>query len=97
MLELLCRAAASLVYSTTKSPNEAAFQIFLNRWPGFDKLSFQVHKAKSRNEKNKCENVIAFSQAAFVNEASRKDYQEILEATDVFLGEYAFLFRWLYM
>ena len=47
-LELLCGAAASLVYSTTKSSNEAAFQIFLDRWPGLDKLDFQVHKAKSR-------------------------------------------------
>ena len=31
VLELLCGAASSLVYITTKSPNEVAFQIFLDR------------------------------------------------------------------
>ena len=77
VLKLLCGAAASLVYSTTKSPNEAAFQIFLNRWPSLDKLDFQVHKAKSRKEKTECENVIGFCQAEIVNDVSRKDYQEI--------------------
>ena len=91
VLELLCGAAAFLVYSTTKSPNEVAFQIFLDRWPSLDKLDFQVHKAKSRKEKTECENVIGFCQAALVNDASRKDYQEILELTVVFLGEYVFL------
>ena len=90
VLELLCGATAFLVYSTTKSPNEAAFQIFLDRWPGLDKLDFQVHKAKSRKEKTECENAIGFCQAALVNDASRKDYQEILELTVVFLGEYVF-------
>ena len=91
VLELLCGAAASLVYGTTKSPNEVAFQIFLYRWPSFDKLDFQVHKAKSRKEKTVCENVIGICQAALVNDASRKDYQEILELTVVFLGEYVYL------
>ena len=91
LLELLCGASASLVYSTAKSPNEVAFQIFLDRWPGLDKLDFQEHKAKSRKEKTKCENVIAFCQATLVNDASRKDYQETLELTVVFLGEYVFL------
>ena len=91
VLELLCGAAASLVYSTIKSPNEVAFQIFLDRWPTLDKLDFQVHKTKSRKEKTECENVISFCQAALVNDASRKDCQEILELTVVFLGEYIFL------
>ena len=40
-----------LVYSTTKSPNEVAFQIFLDGWPGLDEMDFHVHKAKSRKEK----------------------------------------------
>ena len=50
-----------------------------------------MHKAKSRKEKTECENVIGFCQAALVNDASRKDYQEILELTVVFLGEQVFL------
>ena len=33
VLELLRRAAASLVYSTIKAPNEATFQILLEGWP----------------------------------------------------------------
>ena len=74
VLELLCGAAAFLVYSTTKSPNEVAFQIFLDRWTSLDKVDFQVHKAKSRKGKTECENVIGFCQAALVNDASRKDY-----------------------
>ena len=78
-------------FFTTKSSNEPAFHIFLYRWPGLDKLDFQVHKAKSTKEKNECESVIGFCQAALVNDASRKDYQEILEPTVVFLGEYVFL------
>ena len=49
-----------------------------------------MHKAKSRKEKTECENVIGFCQAALVNDASRKDYQEILELTVVFLGEQVF-------
>ena len=85
MLEFLCGAAASLVYSTTKSPNEAAFQIFLDRWPRLDKLEFKVLKAKSRKEKTECENVIGFCQAALVNDAYRKDYHEILGLILVFL------------
>ena len=91
VLEPLCGAAAFLVSSITKSPNEAAFQIFLDRWPSVDKRDFQVHKAKSRKEKTECENVIGFCQAALVNDAFRKDYQEILELTVVFLSEYVFL------
>ena len=91
MLELLCGAVASLVYGTTKSPNEVVFQIFLDRWPSLDKLDFQVHKAKSRKEKTVCENVIGFCPAALVNDASRKDYQEISELTVAFLGEYVYL------
>ena len=43
-----------------------------------------------------CENVSGFCHAALVNDASRKDYQEILELTVVFLGMF-FLFRCLYM
>ena len=93
VLELLCGAAASLVYSKTKLLNEAAFQILLNGWPGLDKLDFQVHKAKNRKEKTECENVIAFCQAALVDDASRKGYHEILERTDVFLDEYVFLIQ----
>ena len=42
-------------------------------------------KAKSRKEKTKCENVIGFCQAALVNDACRKDYQEILGLIVVFL------------
>ena len=61
MLKVLCEAAASSVYCTTKSPKEAVFQIFLDRWPGLDKLDFQVLKATSRKEKTRCENVIAFA------------------------------------
>lgn len=76
---------------TTKSPNEAAFQVLLDRWPALDKLDFQVHKAKCRKEKTECENAIAFCQAALLDNASRKDYQEIVELTVVFLGKYLFL------
>ena len=81
-----------MVYNTAKSSNDAAFQILLDRWPGLDKLDFQMHKAKSRKEKIACENVIAFCQAAVVDDASTKNYPEILELTVVFLDEYVFLF-----
>ena len=91
VLKMLCRAAASLVYNTTKSSNDAAFQILLDRWFGLDKLDFQMHKAKNRKEKIKCENVIAFGQVALVDDASTKNYQEILELTLVFLDENVFL------
>ena len=42
-------------------------------------------KAKSRKEKTECENVIGFCQAALVNNASTKDYHEILGLIVVFL------------
>ena len=40
VLELLCEAAASIIYSITKSPNEAVFQVLVNRWSVLDKLNF---------------------------------------------------------
>ena len=90
VLKMLCRAAASLVYNTTKSSNDAAFQILFDCPTGLDKLDFQVRKVKSRKEKIACENVIVFCQAALVDDASTKNYQEILELTLVFLDEYVF-------
>ena len=46
----LCGAAASIIYSITKSPNEAVFQVLVNRWSVLDKLNFQAYKAKRRKE-----------------------------------------------
>ena len=46
VLELLCGAAASTVLSKTKSPNEAAFEILLDRWPVLDKVDYQVNLQK---------------------------------------------------
>ena len=74
MLELLCGVVVSLVYSTTKSPNEAAFQILLDCWPDLDKLDFQMHNAKSMKEKTEHENVIVLCQAALINNTFTKDY-----------------------
>ena len=65
VLELLCGAAASTVFSKTKSPNEAAFEILLDRWPVLDKVDYQVKKAICRNEKVQHKSVISSCQAAF--------------------------------
>ena len=78
-------------YGMTKLSNEAALQILFNGWPCLNNLDFQVHKASSRKEKTECKNVIVFCQAALVDDAFRKDNQEILELTVFFLDEYAFL------
>ena len=51
VLELLCGAAASMISSITKSPNEAVFHVLVNRWSVLAKLNFLVYKAKCRKEK----------------------------------------------
>ena len=76
-----------MVYSITKSPNEAVFQVLVNCWSVFDKLNFQVYKAKSRKEKIKMQNIVEFCQTALLDDFFRKDYQEMLELTIIFLGE----------
>ena len=48
--ELLSRAAASMIYSITKSPIEAVFQALVNRWSVLDKSNFQVYKVKCRKK-----------------------------------------------
>ena len=45
VLELLCGAAASTVFSKTKSPNESVFEILLDCRPILDKVDYQVKKA----------------------------------------------------
>ena len=85
-LELLCGAAASMIYSITKSPNEAVFQVLVNRWSVLDKLNFQVYKAKCRKEKIEVQNIVEFCQTALLDHFLRKDYQELLELTIIFLG-----------
>ena len=85
-LELLCGAAASMIYGITKSPNEAVFQVLANRWSVLDKLNFQVYKAKCRKEKIEIQNVVEFCQTALLNDFVGKDYQEMLELTIIFLG-----------
>ena len=67
-LELLCGAAASTIFSKTKSPNEAAFEILLDRWPVLDKVDNQVKKAICRNEKVQHANVISFCLAALCDD-----------------------------
>ena len=89
VLELLCGAAASTVFSKTKSPNEAAFEILLDRWPVLDKVDYQLKKAICRNEKVQHESVISFCQAALIDHICRKDYEEVLELTVVYLGKYS--------
>ena len=86
VLELLCGAAASTIYSITKSPNKAVFQVLVDRWSVLDKLNFQVHKAKCRKEKIEIQNIVEFCQTALLNDFLRKDYQELLELTIIFLG-----------
>ena len=87
VLELLCGAAASTVFSKTKSPNEAAFEILLDHWPVLDKVGYQVEKAICRNEKVQHESVISFCQAALCDDICRKDYEEVLELPVVYLGK----------
>ena len=60
VLELLCGAAAFMIYSITKSPNEAVFQVLVNRWSVLDKLNFQVFKAKCRKDKIEIQNNVEF-------------------------------------
>ena len=86
VLELLCGAAASTIYSITKSPNEAVFQVLVNSWSVLDKLNFQVYKAKCRKEKIEIQNIVEFCQAALLDDFLRKDYQGLLELTIIFLG-----------
>ena len=88
VLELLCGAAASMIYSITKSPNEAVFQVGLlvNRWSVLDKLNFQVYKAKCRKGKIEIQNIVEFCQTVLRDDFLRKDYQEMLELTSIFLG-----------
>jgi len=87
VLELLCGAAASMIDSTTKSPNEAVFQVLVNRWSVLDELHFQVCKAKCRKEKIEIQNIVEFCHTALLDDFFRKDYQEMLELTIIFLGE----------
>ena len=87
VLELLCGAAASMNYSITKSSNEAVFQVLVNHWSVLDKLNFQVYKAKCRKEKIEIQNIVEFCQTALLDDFFRKDYQEMLELTIIFLGE----------
>ena len=87
VLELLCGAAASMIYSITKSPNEAVFQVLASRCSVLDKFNFHVHKAKCRKEKIEIQNIVEFCQTALLDDFFRKDYQEILELTIIFLGE----------
>ena len=87
VLELLCGAAASMIYSITKSPNEALFRVLLNRQSDLGKLNFQVHKAKCRKEKIEIQNIVEFCQTALLDHFFRKDYQEMLELTIIFLDD----------
>ena len=86
VLESLCGAAASMIYSITKSPNEAVFQVLVNRWSVLDKLNFQVYKAKRRKDKIEIQNIVQFCQTVLRDDFLRKDYQEMLELTIIFLG-----------
>ena len=85
VLELLCGAPASTVFSKAKSPNGAAFEILLDRWPVLDKVDYQVKKAICRNEKVQHESVISFCQAALCDDICKKDYEEVLELIVVYL------------
>ena len=75
-----------MIYSITKSPNEAVFQVLVNRWSVLDKLNFQVYKAKCRKDKIEIQHIVEFCQAAVLDDFLRKDYQEMLELTIIFLG-----------
>ena len=57
-----------------------------NRWSVLEKLNFQVNKAKCRKEKIEIQNIVEFCQTALMDDFLRKDYQEILELTIIFLG-----------
>ena len=87
VLELLCGAAASKIYSITKLPNEAVFQVLVNRWSDLGKLNFQEHKAKCRKEKIEIQNIVKFCQTGLLDHFFRKDYQKMLELTIIFLGD----------
>ena len=76
-----------MIHSSTKSPNEAVFQVLVNRWSVLDKLNFQVYKAKCRKEKIQIQNIVEFCQIALLDDFFRNDYQEMLELTIIFLGE----------
>ena len=89
VLELLCRAAASTVFGKTKSPNEAAFEILLDRWPVLDKVEYQVKKVICRNEKVQHKSVISFCLATLCDDICRKDYEKVLELTVVYLSKYS--------
>ena len=89
VLELLCGAAASTVFSKTKSPDEAAFEILLDRWPVLDKVDYQIKIAICRNEKVQHESVISFCQAALCDDICRKNYEEVFELIVVYLEKYS--------
>ena len=40
--ELLCAAAAKLVYGNSKSPKQEAFTSLIAAWPGLDKSNYEV-------------------------------------------------------
>ena len=86
VLALLSGAAASMIYSITKSLNEAVFQVLVNRWSVLDKINFQVYKAKCRKEKIEIQNIVEFCQTILWDDFLRKDYQEMLELTIISLG-----------
>ena len=63
----ILRLNDSMIYSITKSPNEAVFQVLVNRWSVLDKLNFHVYKAKCRKEKTEIQNIVEFCQTALLD------------------------------
>ena len=66
VLELLCGAAAFLVYGATRSPNEAAFQVLLDRWPSLDIQDFQVYNQKVEKQNLNVKILLPFVKEPFI-------------------------------
>ena len=86
--ELLCAAAAKLVFGDSKRPKQEAFTSRIAAWPELDKSNNEVYQPL-RTTQNQCEHAVEFWQIALSVEdcqhwSHRNDYWELLELTIVF-------------